>query len=1487
MPKGIGAGILAALDSVQVGGLIYLVKVTVRSGVKYWGERGGTFLGNVYEARLQNASQLSYAVSDSEELLLTFANVDGAITTLDRAESFVGAKVEIIEYLDGIADGYVKWTGWADEFREITPLIAVLPVFSGSPTTRVEVPRRTIELQCPWEFAIYPDRPAASQTWVDGTDFEGSECPYQRVSTIGFTTTTNASIDATTDPVTFAIIALPDSQVLKISDLIKIDSEVMLVTGVSGLNTTCARAQKSTTKASHLSGATLKFYNCQFSVDACKRRGMFGNNTSDQYSSGGTKNRNYFGGFPLITGQIHGKFRQSTGEKARRLTVAFSGNESGYGAPLASYYGNVRVVEPRLIVARAEGDFLLTLWAVSEGVLATNATNGDQAVTYNAYAQDGGSPPELIYVNGQRRHDPRAGFGIQVFNGQMDQPPPGFGATPSIIPEFDTNHLGFWGTAWVMLRTNIKNSPSVDIKNLSISADFEIQYGKVVRVYTDAVTYTRKASTSPAMVLLDQETSKRSGGGVDHARFDLASFVTVAAYNVATVTNTVDGSSVPRWTFNGGVDNKRPFEEYEAQICLGMYCLPPFEGIDGKLKIKSLKSESLVGLPLFSSKSGTSRNIIFESGISSLTKGRQSIRKIPNEIRVNFVAKETDKWIKTQLIVSDRDAQRQVGTILGDASVRVVPKSLDLLGAISVDEAARIGSLVLRAGEFAQGGLSNNLAVKFKAFYKDASNVEKGDIVRIEDDQLHATTEQYFRVIEIREKSIEVKGGGFVFFKEIEATLHDNAIYDDTAYATTRATRIDPPNPYDYDAPQVTGFAIAEDGVVDSNGVPQARLTITYTAPATPENFKDVIIMRSTTSGCNSDCSSGCTTVGDWRFVAEISASPTTIFWDASNKCEVFVALSRNIAGGTPDPGTLKVDSTFKYPRVTVKVDGAADSGPPAGFSIITEAGPDPNSVIVRATKPTTNWRGGRRWVAQVKNSGTGSWRALDANAGAAVTKYDGSAIAHERVEIAGGTQRIKRTAGAGFGTAAIGDLVLVDARGGAFGVNYCQHGTITDLLDAAGNPVAVGSAVQFTANGFHPLVDTDLRIKIVKPHWDWNTEGYLGDLPGKGIWGAFISDDQKDEYISDPIKIEGDYASIDTRVWFENAHFTSDSSTLGGSTPTVSANAVSVKPIGDRIEGAGVFFSIIDGTFTNNSPSGGRVAWAGVRVLYNGITYSIADADTANKWIYWQLASPTVFSASATVPALVEDEFFVGLNETGTFVSSWKRVDVDGSHIRAATITGDRITANTITAGKLSVAQLSAISADVGTITAGTITGALLRSAAAGQRIEFDATSLRMINAAGTTKARLNGTSNSGIFECEKVMVVGGTEGTDSFMSYFTSSVRLDSNDGSFIVVQLAGNVIVEARAGRAVDMKVAGVTIGTFDANGLDCGTKFVKGALYPRKVIDANNPPAAPTMGNGELIVFLASHASVSRWFNVFFDGTNRFYFESGGTGGVNLF
>ena len=914
MPRNIPAAILTELDSTSLS-IWYLLRITLKSGVvKAWCEGaadGLSYDGDTYEARLIESSQLQYAVATSQQVNFKVANVDGAVTTIDQSESFIGNKCELIEYFPDIAQGYVRWTGFADEISELTTMYAIIPAYSGYPTTRMDAPRRTIQTLCPWFFA------GNNSAWVSKTDFEGAECPYQRTATIGFFTSLSSAVDGTSNPVVVNVNGLSGSRYFRNGDYLGIDSEILRVSSGGGTNAlTCSRAQKSTAIAAHLSGSSVGFEDCQKGYESCKDHGMAGNNSADQWDDSGTpRNRNYFGGFPVITGQMIGKFRGAVPglAKIKKLsTVDFSGNGSAYGAVLPLIYGRNRISDPILLLANAEGDFLLTLWAVGEGLLATNATDDAQTSPIEAYT-DGGTPgSEQIFVNGARRHDPRAGFGVQVQNGQQDQQAPIFtGATA-----YNTDRLGMFGTAFIALRTSIKNNPTIDATNLAIGGEFEVRYGRVVRQYTTTSAYTRKATTNGAWVLLDFETSGR-GLSIDIDRIDIQSYIDLAAYNSTSVASIVDGSSVSRWTFNGAIDTKRPASEIEAAICLSMYCLPPFIGLDGKYKIRHLKSETLTGLPLFSSTASSGRNILWDDEGSTLQKSRRSLLTIPNEIRANFVAYENSQWIKTQLVVGNEDAQKAVGTAVGDSSIRVISKSVDLLGVTTVDEAARIATLILRAGEFAKGGLDNNLTITFRSPYRDSADLDLGDIFEAEDDKLSASTERYFRVIDIQD-DMEKTEEGFQIIRIVTATLHSNSIYDDTASSVYQGTRLDPPVSYDKEAPPVTAFTVVEAGAFDNNNRPTTRLTFNYTLPSPLENFGSVVIYRSRDSGGSP--------VGDWRFVAELFSAGETIEYEITGLTEHFVAMSKNIAGYEPHVDTKVAAGTNKYPRYSVLVDGLTDT---------------------------------------------------------------------------------------------------------------------------------------------------------------------------------------------------------------------------------------------------------------------------------------------------------------------------------------------------------------------------------------------------------------------------------------------------------------------------------------------------------------------------------------------------------------------------------
>ncbi len=209
---------------------------------------------------------------------------------------------------------------------------------------------------------------------------------------------------------------------------------------------------------------------------------------------------------------------------------------------------------------------------------------------------------------------------------------------------------------------------------------------------------------------------------------------------------------------------------------------------------------------------------------------------------------------------------------------------------------------------------------------------------------------------------------------------------------------------------------------------------------------------------------------------------------------------------------------------------GTEDTGPPNDWEVCVEEGPTAKTFIVRATRPRTNGRVLLFWLAQIKDGSTGVWRNIDANAGAALTKYDGSAIAHTLLNSG---SRLQRASGSGFGTAVVGDLAILDVRGAVFDEDDCQWGVV----------INIGSNFIDVEGFFRPQVTSDLRMKIIKPLWDWNSEGYFGDEPNAGIYDKddIIGDKTTQEFVTEPIEVPTGVTAPEARVFFENLYSRSD----------------------------------------------------------------------------------------------------------------------------------------------------------------------------------------------------------------------------------------------------------------------------------------------------------------------------------------------------------
>jgi hypothetical protein len=237
------------------------------------------------------------------------------------------------------------------------------------------------------------------------------------------------------------------------------------------------------------------------------------------------------------------------------------------------------------------------------------------------------------------------------------------------------------------------------------------------------------------------------------------------------------------------------------------------------------------------------------------------------------------------------------------------------------------------------------------------------------------------------------------------------------------------------------------------------------------------------------------------------------------------------------------------------------DSGPPAVWSVrIEDAKPGDrfwvqggNQVTIVATRPKVNGHLITWCAVQLKDISTGSWRDLAADAGAADTHYDGSAIAHTYDPA---TFNLSKASG-NWADAVDGDLILIDVRGGVFDVNHCAWGQIGIIDDTHLYVSHWQMNLAFAPTGG---VYPDLRVKIVKPPYQWATEGYLSVATNFYYeeWLYSPADAALEEFriACFPIPAGVSKANLAGRVWFSNPYCVSDDREYSGGYSAAQANS-------------------------------------------------------------------------------------------------------------------------------------------------------------------------------------------------------------------------------------------------------------------------------------------------------------------------------------------
>ncbi|MEO8648912.1 MAG: hypothetical protein ABI539_07070 [Acidobacteriota bacterium] len=327
-------------------------------------------------------------------------------------------------------------------------------------------------------------------------------------------------------------------------------------------------------------------------------------------------------------------------------------------------------------------------------------------------------------------------------NGDIGQAP----AYPSL-----TSH-GYSGTSHFLYAFGWVDPDDVDPNHASGSA---LTAGlNNIRQYTDEDTYFESTSTNRVRQIARVLCDKRWGFADDYSRLAMEeSWIPSAAW-AATGVRFTD-------TFGNNYDHIRSASEVELiakkvqqqidDLCMAGRLSRPFV-FNGKVHIEPLRAltaDELAACPVFTDE-GPDRNVIWEEEDdverSTLRVSRKSDLDLPNRIEATFDDASQDYQETTAPPVEDIDAQLRAGRVVGDYARKINTKKYNLLGVTVKPQVVKVMWSILDLGPFDEGGLKNNLTLKFKIWFEDAIDLHPHKVFKYESSRLTKYGFTYFRI---------------------------------------------------------------------------------------------------------------------------------------------------------------------------------------------------------------------------------------------------------------------------------------------------------------------------------------------------------------------------------------------------------------------------------------------------------------------------------------------------------------------------------------------------------------------------------------------------------------------------------------------------------------------------------------------------------------------------------------------------------------------
>jgi hypothetical protein len=418
--------------------------------------------------------------------------------------------------------------------------------------------------------------------------------------------------------------------------------------------------------------------------------------------------------------------------KGNRLYSTSEGNETNLKDPVRVIMGTRRVYELPILASRKdynnnnpEHGFIFQINELCEGPI-------DQI-----------SFPIVNYGSDDAPADP---FNFNYRLGTKGQ---------TAVDSALTTH-GYSSTALMRARSPWVDPANVDISAINASA--VIRGLNKIRVYTDAETYTEQYTDNRAWHLMEMLCNKRWGYGYDYDRLDIPSFIEAACWCANVVRFTDDNGD--EWDHIRSLSHVelrgRKVQQQIEDMCMGGRLSLPFL-FNGKIHIiplRAMTSAELDAAPVFTdSFVGGNPNIIWEGGKSSLKISRISDLELPNRIECTFDDAEEDYLERPCRPVEDIDAQLAAGRVVGDFSRKTNVKKYPLAGVVVEGQAIKMSTALRDLGPNDEGGIQNNLRLKFKIWFIDHLNLFPWKVIKVSSSRLTKYGFEYFRVMKIKRTS--------------------------------------------------------------------------------------------------------------------------------------------------------------------------------------------------------------------------------------------------------------------------------------------------------------------------------------------------------------------------------------------------------------------------------------------------------------------------------------------------------------------------------------------------------------------------------------------------------------------------------------------------------------------------------------------------------------------------------------------------------------